>query len=88
MKAIRKSDGAIIKVVEWRGASDVVYSEPYKTHFYKQSDLDFNVEEESDDSDLRISVAKLREVLDKFINPQGIVHESVDNIIYKVKSEL
>lgn len=40
------------------------------------------------DSDLRISVAHLREVLNKFVNPQGIVHESIDNIIEKVKSEI
>lgn len=28
MKAIRKSDGKVIEVREWRGASDVVYSDP------------------------------------------------------------
>ena len=44
MKARRKSDGEIIEVREWRGASDVVYSEPDMNQFYQSSDLDFNVE--------------------------------------------
>ncbi len=44
MKAIRKSDGKVIEVREWRGASDVVYSEPDMSYFYYASDLDFNVE--------------------------------------------
>lgn len=45
MKAIRKSDGKVIEVREWRGASDVVYSDPDMNRFYQASDLDFNVEE-------------------------------------------
>ncbi|WP_289739560.1 hypothetical protein [Paramuribaculum intestinale] len=44
MKAIRKSDGKVIEVREWRGASDVVYSDPDMNRFYQESDLDFNVE--------------------------------------------
>ena len=45
MKAIRKLDGKVIEVREWRGASDVVYSDPDMNRFYQASDLDFNVEE-------------------------------------------
>lgn len=46
-KARRKSDGEIIEVKEWRGASDVVYSSPDMNHFYQASDLDFNVDADS-----------------------------------------
>lgn len=86
MLAKRKSDSKVIEVVEWRGSSDVYYSEPNKTKFYQASDLDFDVEEETD-SDLRISVAKLREVLGKM---QGnLLNDAViDKIINKVKSKL
>lgn len=45
MKAIRKSDGKVIEVREWRGASNVVYSESDMSCFYQVSELDFNVEE-------------------------------------------
>ena len=45
MIAIRKSDGKVIEVREWRGASDVVYSDPDMNRFYQASELDFNVEE-------------------------------------------
>lgn len=46
MKARRKSDGKIIEVKEWRGASDVIYSSPDMNQFYQASDLDFNVDSE------------------------------------------
>lgn len=46
MKARRKSDGEIIEVREWSGASDVIYSSPDMNHFYQASDLDFNVDAE------------------------------------------
>lgn len=46
MKARRKSDGEIIEVKEWRGASDVIYSSPDMNYFYQASELDFNVGEE------------------------------------------
>ena len=46
MKARRKSDGAIIEVREWRGASDVIYSSPDMNYFYQVSELDFNVDAE------------------------------------------
>lgn len=44
--AKRKSDGKIIEVREWRGASDVVYSTLDMNEFYQASDLDFNVDAE------------------------------------------
>lgn len=46
MKARRKSDGEIIEVREWRGASDVIYSSPDMNSFYQASDLDFNLDAE------------------------------------------
>lgn len=46
MKARRKSDGKIIEVREWRGASDVIYSSPDMNRFYQASELDFNVDAE------------------------------------------
>lgn len=47
MKARRKSDGKIIEVREWRGASDVVYSTLDMNEFYQASDLDFLPEKET-----------------------------------------
>lgn len=46
LKARRKSDGEIIEVREWRGASDVIYSSPDMNQFYQASELDFNVDAE------------------------------------------
>ncbi len=46
MKARRKSDGEIIEVRKWRGASDVVYSSPDMNQFYQASELDFNIDAE------------------------------------------
>lgn len=46
MKAIRKSDGQVIEVKEWRGSSDVIYSTLDMNEFYQASDLDFNLPEE------------------------------------------
>lgn len=34
----------MIEVREWRGASDVVYSDPDMNRFYQASELDFNVD--------------------------------------------
>lgn len=47
IKARRKSDGRIIEIREWRGASDVVYSSPDMNQFYQASELDFNVDAEN-----------------------------------------
>lgn len=47
MKALRKSDGKIINVKEWRGASDVIYSSPDMDRFYQASELDFNADEDT-----------------------------------------
>ena len=46
LKARRKSDGEIIEIKEWRGASDVVYSSLDMNQFYQASDLDFNLDTE------------------------------------------
>ena len=51
------------------------------------SHWEFDSEEKSD-SDLRISVAKLREVLEKLADGNGFLVEDVDTIIEKVKSEI
>lgn len=45
MLAKRKSDGRVIEVEEWRGSSDVIYSELDMNAFYQASDLDFSVNE-------------------------------------------
>ena len=47
MLAKRKSDGKIIEVREWRGASDVVYSTLDMNEFYQASDLDFLLKKET-----------------------------------------
>ncbi len=48
MLAKRKSDGEIIEVREWRGASDVLYSSPDMNQFYQASDLEPYTEPEED----------------------------------------
>lgn len=40
MLAKRKSDGKIIEVREWRGASDAIYSSPDMNQFYQASDIE------------------------------------------------
>lgn len=47
MFAKRKSDGKIIEVREWRGASDVVYSTLDMNEFYQDADLDLLPEKET-----------------------------------------
>lgn len=42
----------------------------------------------AEQSDLRISVAKLREVLEELASVRGVVNESVDEIINRVKKEI
>lgn len=51
MKVIRKTDGKVIEVKEWRGSSDVIYSELDMNAFYQASDLDFSVNETKDAED-------------------------------------
>ena len=84
MKARRKSDGKVIEVREWHGASDVVYSDPDMNRFYQASDLDFTIYE----SDQCISVAKLREVLMDMADGNGFLVEEVDEIINRVKESI
>lgn len=93
MKARVKATGQIVEVQAVKDSyfhNGVCYkTSPLRkeeTHYYSDFDLDFDVEEETD-SDLRISVAKLREVLGKM---QGnLLNDAViDKIINKVKSKL
>ena len=84
MKAVRKSDGKVIVVREWRGASDVVYSDPDMNRFYQASDLDFTISESAQ----CISVAKLREVLMDMADGTGFLIEDVDDIINRVKESI
>ena len=84
----RKSDGKVIEVREWRGASDVVYSDPDMNRFYQNSDLDFNVKKSTYESDLHISVAKLREVLTDMADGSGLLIEDVNDIINRVKESI
>lgn len=103
MKAIRKSDGKLIEVepAVYSMKSGIPYHkcESDGKH-YPASDLDFDVEkyrnlsqniencDKSSDSDLRISVVKLREVLESIADGNGFLCEDVDVIIEKVKSEI
>ncbi len=94
MLAKRKSDGKVIEVkpiFRMDNPSDNQrYYEDGDGQRYLPSDLDFDVEEKSD-SDLRISVAKLREVLERYVNEYTYTRmcdDDVNNIINEVKSEL
>ena len=88
MKAIRKSDGKVIEVREWRGASDVVYSDPDMNHFYKASELDFTISE----SDQHISISKLRDILEDVASsqfePRRLNDATIDEIINRVKESI
>ena len=84
MKAIRKSDGKVIEVREWRGASDVVYSDPDMNRFYQASDLDFTIPE----SDQCISVAKLREILEQTAKDYNAPQYFIEEIINRVKESI
>lgn len=86
MKAIRKSDGKVIEVetAVYSMKSDIPYHKCISDgKHYLASDLDFDVEEETD-TDLRISVAKLREILERL----GVDEYNLEEIIEKVKSEI
>ena len=88
MKAIRKSDGKVIEVREWRGASDVVYSDPDMNRFYQASDLDFTISE----SDQHISISKLRDILEDVASsqfePRRLNDATIDEIINRVKESI
>ena len=84
MKAIRKSDGKVIEVREWRGASDVVYSDPDMNRFYQASDLDFTISESAQ----CISVAKLREILEQTAKDYNAPQYFIDEIINRVKESI
>lgn len=93
MKARVKATGEVIDVspvIDPMGNS--FYTENGISHYnprwyaYYASDLDFDVEQS--DSDLRISVAHLREVLDKCCEVGYINQYGRDRIIEIVKSEI
>lgn len=76
MKARRKSDGKIIEVREWRGASDVVYSEPDMNRFYQAPDLDFNVDAEGEEmlTVSRKDIVELYQEVQKTIDKYQCTH--------------
>lgn len=84
----RKSDGKVIEVREWRGASDVVYSDPDMNRFYQASDLDFTISE----SDQHISISKLRDILEDVASsqfePRRLNDVTIDEIINRVKESI
>ncbi len=94
MKARVKATGQIVEVQAVKDSyfhNGVCYkTSPLRkeeTHYYSDFDLDFDVEEKTEDSDLRISVAKLREVLSCMKG--NLLNDTViDKIINKVKSEI
>ncbi|WP_290456506.1 hypothetical protein [uncultured Muribaculum sp.] len=53
---------------------------------YSAKDLEFN--QPIPESDIRISVAHLREILEELASVRGVVNESVDEIINRVKKEI
>lgn len=88
MKAIRKSDGKVIEVREWSGASDVVYSDPDMNRFYQASDLDFTRSE----SDQHISIFKLRDILEDVASsqfePRRLNDATINEIINRIKESI
>lgn len=93
MKVRRKSDGKTIEVSRRKSLySDNTFEEFFIDNIgnvYYNAELDFDVEEsELTDSDLRISVAKLREILNELASVRGIVNESIGEIINRVKKEI
>lgn len=88
MFAKRKSDGKVIEVREWRGASDVVYSDPDMNRFYQASELDFTISK----SDQHISISKLRDILEDVASsqfePRRLYDTTIDEIINRVKESI
>ena len=104
MKAIRKSDGKVIEVKEIYPIGDeyipfVQYYETEDGTICQDTDLDFSVGETKEaEGDLRISVAKLREVLMEVLmdmamptneyRPEPTIARTVDEIINQVKQSI
>lgn len=87
MKAIRKSDGQVVEVEKtfdsiWHDVSTDGIDEKN----YYESDLDFNLPAERD-TDLTISLAKLREVLNEELKHK-ILPSKIDEIINRIKQEM
>lgn len=89
MKARVKATGEIVDVFALPlGGYQQRQKDIVQARVFQASDLDFGVPD-GEDSDLSISVAKLREVLMDMANLRGIIREMpVDVIIDKVKSEI
>lgn len=98
MKARVRATGQIVEVQAVKDSyfhNGVCYqTSPLRkeeTHYYSDFDLDLDVEKASD-SDLRISVAKLRDILESWLAehfaPPHFTEDSIDEIINKVKSEI
>lgn len=68
MLAKRKSDGKVIEVKEWRGASDVIYSELDMNAFYEASDLDFSIDDTKEAKETVISGWVARDKKDNALN--------------------
>lgn len=81
MKAIRKSDG---KVIEVNPFGTDGYECESDLGIYSKKNLDFNLPTERD-TDLTISLAKLREVLEKMASEKRLRDYQVDNIIDRIK---
>lgn len=86
MKAIRKSDGKVIEVNPF-GTDE--YECEADLGIYSKKDLDFNLPTERD-TDLTISLAKLREVLNKYSKEKNLMIDDFDTeeIINRIKQEL
>lgn len=78
MKARRKSDGEIIEVREWRGASDAIYSSPDMNQFYQASDLEPYTEPEENMVESR-KLSQETANCDKY--HIGDATEMIDNIV-------
>ena len=95
MLARRKSDGKLIEVSRRKSLySDNTFEEFFIDNIgnvYYNAELDFDVEEsEQTDSDLRISVEHLREVMAKYMREYDtdMRQDDVDAIIEIIKEEI
>jgi len=93
MKAIRKKDGKVIEVssLEYTDIETNVKSRYCAAdgEMYPLSDLDFSVgEAKESESDLRISVAKLREILEQTAKDYKAPQYFIDEIINQVKQSI
>lgn len=89
MKAIVKATGEIVDVYERYDdlAMETVFEELAGS--YRPDELDFSVDEaEETESDLRISVAKLRDILEQAAKDYNAPQYFIDEIINQVKKSI